>query len=91
VFVAQENIVCILKWPSLIAKNRKTKKSKFGRIDSRIRLSTCFAVFLIGHWCKRPSINDVTVVGGGGINDCCDNSAKAFLLRWVEEPPAGLG
>jgi hypothetical protein len=24
VFVAQENIVCTLKWPSLIAKNRKS-------------------------------------------------------------------
>jgi hypothetical protein len=35
VFVAYKNIVCTLKWPSLKAKIEKTKKSKFGRIDSR--------------------------------------------------------
>jgi hypothetical protein len=33
-FVAYKNIVCILKWPSLKAKIRKTKKSKFVKIDS---------------------------------------------------------
>ncbi len=33
-FVAWENTVCTLKWPSLKAKIGKTKKSKFGRIDS---------------------------------------------------------
>ncbi len=33
-FIAWENIVCTLKWPSLKAKIRKMKKSKFGRIDS---------------------------------------------------------
>jgi hypothetical protein len=32
VFEAKENIVCTLKWPSLIVKIGKTKKSKFGRI-----------------------------------------------------------
>ncbi len=33
-FVAYENTVCTLKWPSLIAKFGKPKKSKFGGIDS---------------------------------------------------------
>jgi hypothetical protein len=36
VFVAYKNIVCTLKWPSLKAKIRKTKKSMFGRIDSMV-------------------------------------------------------
>jgi hypothetical protein len=41
VFVEQENIVCTLKWPSVIAKNGKIfilQRKKFGRIDSRIVL-----------------------------------------------------
>ncbi len=33
-FVVKENIACVLKTPSLIAKIGKMKKSKFGRIDS---------------------------------------------------------
>ncbi len=33
--IAYENIVCTRKWPSLKVKIRKTKKSKFGWIDSR--------------------------------------------------------
>jgi hypothetical protein len=37
-FVEQENIICTLKWPSLIAKNGKKifilQRKKFGRIDS---------------------------------------------------------
>jgi hypothetical protein len=33
VFVAKENIVCTLKWPSLKAKFGKTKKSKFYKIE----------------------------------------------------------
>jgi hypothetical protein len=39
IFVAQQNIVCTLKWPSLTAKKRKKifviQRKKFGRIDSR--------------------------------------------------------
>jgi hypothetical protein len=42
VFVEQENIVCTLKWPNLIAKNEKKssfyKEKKFGRIDSWQRM-----------------------------------------------------
>jgi hypothetical protein len=34
VFIAYKNTVCTLKWPSLIAKFGKPKKSKFGGIDS---------------------------------------------------------
>jgi hypothetical protein len=37
VFVEQENIVCTLKWPRVIAKNGKIfvlRRKKFGRIDS---------------------------------------------------------
>jgi hypothetical protein len=34
VFVAYKNIVCTLKWPSLKATIGKTKKLKYGRIDS---------------------------------------------------------
>ncbi len=37
-FAAYENIVCSLKWISLKAKIGKTKKLKFGRIDSRLVL-----------------------------------------------------
>ncbi len=32
-------IICALKWPSLKAKIRKMKKSKFGRIDSKSNLN----------------------------------------------------
>ncbi len=42
-FEALENIVFTSKWPSLKAKVGKTKKSKFGRIDSCKFVVTYFA------------------------------------------------
>jgi hypothetical protein len=42
VVVSYKNIVCILKWPSLKAKIGKMKKSKFGRIDSRVKKKNKF-------------------------------------------------
>jgi hypothetical protein len=43
VFVAKENIVCTLKWPSFKAKIGKRKKSKFGRIHSWNQNYQCFS------------------------------------------------
>jgi hypothetical protein len=40
--VALENIVCFLKWPSFIAKLKKSlcyEEKKFGRIDSRFKMA----------------------------------------------------
>jgi hypothetical protein len=39
VFITDENNVFSNKWPSLVAKFGKTKRSKFYRIDSRLTFS----------------------------------------------------